>query len=128
MQNQKTWQIGLIVVAVLVMSGTIFWQCSDDSKVIVISDSVTVVDVVTGELFRAPLPNGKAVVYPAKNPGSGKENIFPVAKEGDKWVVPARFLGQVKDFLETNKTAGKVDVSHGEVTVANAEPKQADVF
>lgn len=128
MKELRPWQIAVMAAALLVLGVSLYFQLSDESKVMKFADSVTVVDVTTGELFEAPLPSGRSVVYPAKNPGTGKDAVFPVQKDDSGWSIPSRYLPQVKDFFKEAKESGKVDLKEGTVSVASDNPKKADIF
>lgn len=128
MGDLRPWHIVVMVLGVLVLGGSLYFQLTDETKILKIADRVTVVDVDTGDLFEAPFPSGRAVIYPAKSPVSGNLAIFPVEKDGDKWVIPSRFRDQVREFYKGKKETGKVNLSDGEVTVANAAPKSASIF
>lgn len=128
MKELRPWQIAVMAAAVLVLGVSVYFQMTDESKVIRIADRVTVVDVETGDLFETAFPSGRAVVYPAKSPSNGQMAVFPVQNVGDKWVIPDRFLDQVRDYYKGKSSTGKVDLKGGEVSVANGTPKPADVF
>ena len=128
MGELRPWQIAVMVLAVVVLSGSILWQCNDQSKVIDLANHVTVADVVTGDLFDAPLPSGKAVVYPAKNPETGQVSVFPVASEAGQWQVPSRFRPQVREFVGKRSDTAIEDLDLCIVKTKGDKPKRANVF
>lgn len=128
MSELRPWHIGVLVLGVVVLSVSVYRELNDDSKVLLIADSVTVVDVVTGELFDSPLPSGKAVLYPAKNPGTGQMSVFPVDGKDGKWTIPDRYLPQVKDFVGARKDTAVEDLNQGVVRTNGDKPKRAQVF
>lgn len=128
MGELRPWQIVVLILAAVVLSGSILWQCNDESKIINIADRATVVDVVSGEVFETSLPTTRAVTYPAKNPSSGVVAVFPAQREDGKWVVPSRFRAQVQEYFKGKPDTGKFDAKSGEVAVSSDTPKRADVF
>jgi hypothetical protein len=86
MGNLKPWQLGLVIVAVLVLAVSL-WMNLGGSNV-PRPGAVLVADVETGELFSIDTSGRKIALLPATNPDTGERTLFPVRKEEDgSWVI-----------------------------------------
>jgi len=126
MQGVKPWQLAVIVIGLLVGGGLIAWQgfASDEVR---LADSILLVDVTTGEIFEAPLPRGRTVGFPAKNPKTGKETLLPASQLDGKWFVGSRYREFVKGIASSAGVAAASDAATFEVKNA-VGPVRADVF
>jgi hypothetical protein len=126
MQGVKPWQLAVIVIGLLVGGGLIAWQGLTSNEV-KLAESVVVVDVLTGELFEVPLPEGQAISFPLKNPNSGKAALIPAAQVDGKWFVRTRFREFVPELLKTlGEKKGAINAETSEV-VSPAGPIEADL-
>ncbi len=126
MQGVKPWQLAVIVIGLLVGGGLIAWQ-GLTSKEVSLADSIMLVDVTTGEIFQAPLPTGRTVGFPAKNPKTGKETLLPATQVDGKWFVGSRYREFVKDIVQGAGASSAADPSSFEVKSPSG-PTAADVF
>lgn len=124
MEGVKPWHVVLIVAAVLVLSGSVLWQCSHSEKV-EISDTIVVVDVVSGDLYESALPK-KMVVFPAVNPSSGTKTLLPAYTKDGKWYLAANYRPMVKDVVAGGKSVA--DPNSGELTVKTSKPESKKIF
>ncbi len=124
MQGVKPWQLAVIVIGLLVGGGLIAWQTVSSDEV-ELADTIIVVDAVSGEIFRSPLPSGRSFSFPMVNPATGKETILPVAEIEGKWFVSANFRGLLKGIEGASK--GPIDSKTFEVVSAK-EPIDKDLF
>jgi len=77
-----------------------------------LADSMTVVDVTTGEFFQVDLA-GKGYVMPGKNPTTRKRALIAIVKdESGNWSVPGRFMGS---FNEVDGEVTAVDRATGQL-------------
>ncbi|MEM7628074.1 MAG: hypothetical protein AAF356_01490 [Planctomycetota bacterium] len=97
----KPWQIILMIVALLVLGGSIAWQLSSSDEPEVGGD-VLLVDIRSGEVFRANTSGRRAVVIPAKHPDTGERTIYPAERtESGDLRIKARYLPEVREFNGT---------------------------
>jgi hypothetical protein len=119
--NLKAWQI-VVVVAAIVASALSLYYFSTGTPQVKMTDTITLVDVKTGDLFVTTLKGSHAVVVPAKNPDTGSETLIPVDKVDGKWVIGKRHLpGAVQLAGQGN---GVLDQTSGEVKVKNDSPRK----
>lgn len=117
----KPWQIGLIVLGLLVGTGSVVYSIVTTQSV-PITNVTHCIDVETGELYRIDFP----VILPAKNPTSGRRSLIRVRQEGGKWFASGRDLETLRlmDKGVVNKVVDEQsgDVK-GDVKTALAYPK-----
>lgn len=94
----KPWQIILMIVALLVLGGSIAWQLTsaDEPE---IAGEVLLVDIRTGAVFEADTSGRRAVVIPAKHPDTGERTIYPVERaENGAMKIKSRYLAEVREY------------------------------
>jgi hypothetical protein len=127
MNGAKTWQIVLIVVAVLAASASLWYQIfgGDDLSS---SDSITVVDVKTGELFKSPKPSKRAIELPAVNPNTKTNTLVPAYQENGEWFVSELFVGYAR--ANSGKGADSIfkEAQGGKINAKSPEPVVVDLF
>jgi hypothetical protein len=98
MGEARPWQVAVVVVGLLVLIGSVVYQCTSRNEV-ELADSVILVDVTTGELIEAAYP-GRAVGFPATHPDSGARTLMPAVQDPEtgRWSVEGRYLGNLKDL------------------------------
>ena len=121
MSQVKPWQIVLIIVAVAAAGTSAYLTLSGGSE-IQTDDHVLLVDITSGELFSFPTGGHKAIVTPAKNPGTGKVALFRVFKNnaGD-WTVSSRDLSALP--MVEGEPKALLDRKSGHVNITNETPK-----
>lgn len=125
MSGVKPWQIVLIVLALLALPASWLWVRSGAPE-IDLAESVTLVEISTGDLFVAPLPKGRMVALPATNPETGKPTLYPVYQKDGKWFVSDRYLSMLGRM--TDPAPKFVDPKTGEVTNAGKSPVNRDLL
>lgn len=127
MNGAKPWQIVLIVVAVLAVSASLWYQIfgGDDLSS---SDSITVVDVKTGELFKSPKPSKRAIELPAINPNTKTNTLVPAYQENGEWFVSELFVGYAR--ANSGKGADSIfkEAQGGKINPKSADPVVVDLF
>lgn len=126
----KTWQIVLMVLAVLAMCTSVLYTCSQTPNTESMK-SIYLVDVSTGEIFEADLPKGRPMMFPAVHPDTQVGCLYPAVTVDGKWFVGSRYLGFALQPREGEKKAdlkGLADVKTGEIIPAPGSPKKANVF
>lgn len=127
MQGVKPWQLAVIVIGLLVGGGLITWQVASSNE-LRLTDSILLVDVTTGEIFETPLPDGRAVIFPAKNPKTSKLTLLPVAQIDGKWSVRPRYRDAIANVVKSAGSGeGAVDANTLEVKSPSG-PTAVDVF
>ena len=126
MDGVRPWQIVVLVLALLSVCGSVFYTCSTSDKVKQ-ADSVIMVDIATGELFEAPRPGNHAVMFPGKNPTTGKATLYPAHASEGKWRIDVRFLPEIRKSADLKKEL-TVDWKTGEVQTTSSKPTRADIF
>lgn len=128
MQGAKPWQIGLVVLGLIVLAGSVVYQCTIGSDAVNPSSRIQLIDVETGELIDAAMPsNGTAVMFPATNPATSKATLFPAYQKDGKWFTEGRYIPQMKGIVK-GPIKWIADPQSGELAPANAEPKSVQVF
>jgi len=113
MEKIKPWQIILIVVAIAVLGFSVWRQLSKQR--IELPNSVVVVDVTTGDLYRMKLGKRNGAYFPERNPETGKHTLMPIEKDdnGDWYIVPHAMpvLEDVDDEINVvSESSGKVTI------------------
>ncbi|MCX5689998.1 MAG: hypothetical protein NTV94_09500 [Planctomycetota bacterium] len=127
MNGAKTWQIVLIVVAVLAASASLWYQIfgGDDLSS---SDSITLVDVKTGELFKSPKPSKRAIELPAINPNTKTNTLVPAYQENNEWFVSDLFVGYARSNAATGSASIFAEPKGGKINPKSPEPVVVDLF
>jgi hypothetical protein len=127
MNGAKSWQIVLIVVALLAVSASLWYQIfgGDDLSS---SDSITVVDVKTGELFISPKPSDRAVMLPAVNPTTKSATLIPAYEQGGEWFVSDLFVGYARSNAEKGEASIFVDKDGAKIRPKSPTPVRVDLF
>lgn len=87
---------GVIAAAVLLVGAYVVWWMGRNSGPNT-ADSIVLIDVVGGTVYRMPLPE-RGMVLPVKNP-EGERRLLPVEGETGSAVVPSRYLGTIEREL-----------------------------
>jgi hypothetical protein len=126
MGEVRPWQVVIIVLALLGAVGMSVYSFTSSDGVEQ-SDSLSMVDVATGELFISPFPKGRPAFFPAKSPDTGTLSLYPAFQKDGKWMLEGRYIPVVKADKAT-----KLDVigelRGGELKVKSNTPRRANVF
>jgi hypothetical protein len=80
-------------------------------------DTVTLVDVKSGELFTLDISGRRAAYYPEKHPDTGERSLLPVVKdESGSWLISQHSLAALEDVK--GETPAVLDASSGRVQVS----------
>ncbi len=119
MDNIKPWQIVLFIAAVAVLGFSLWRQLG--SGQVDLPNSVLVVDVETGEMYRMSLGKRNGAYFPEKNPDTGEHNLMPVVKtDSGEWIVPNHARAAMQDIDGVNKF---VNESNWQVNIQNEDVK-----
>lgn len=121
MRSIKPWQIALFVVAGLVLAGSLWFSLR--SKAIDMADSITMIDVTTGDVYIFSTKGRKGVFIPEDNPDTGMISLMPIHKEGADWYVPKRYLAAFEDL---DVPVNAVDPETGLATPSENDPKRVN--
>lgn len=128
MSDLRPWQMALFIGAFLVLAGSVLYQCKySDSAAVDLPDSVTMVDMASGDLFESPLPKKRAVSFPAPHPDTKAKTLFPADLIEGKWCLDRRYVPYIKDHVPTGDDL-ILDRKTGEVKITSPKLRQADVF
>lgn len=127
MEGAKPWQIVVIVVGLLAAAGSIVFQFVFAKDKVTLADTITLVDVTSGDLFKAPLPKNKAIGFPAKNPNTKESTLLPVVPREGKWYLDHQVLPGLEKNMKIEMKA-VLDFKSGEVRTNGNTPKSVDVF
>jgi hypothetical protein len=117
MDNIKPWQIILFIAAIGVVAFTVIRHVSSGS--IDLPDSVLVIDVETGEMYRMSLGKRNGAYFPEKNPETQQHNLMPVIQlENGEWEIPNHARPALQDIDGENKL---VNESSWRVQVENED-------
>ena len=110
----RPWQIVVIAVGLVVGALGVLYVTLPSDKV-KIADTVHVVDVTTGEVFRADISGRRTT--PTVNPATGQESLVRCYfDEADgKWKVGQRDLSMVRYLQSQNIPIKAVDLQTGEI-------------
>jgi hypothetical protein len=126
MGDVRPWHIALFALAVIVLTGSVVWQCASRQPV-EIADRLVVVDMLTGELFDSALPEGRMVVFPAENPATRTRTLLPAYQQDGKWYLGGNYRPMVKDVVG-EKGSPVYDAASGELTVKSPTAARKNVL
>ena len=118
MQGARPWQIVVVILGLLVGGLGVYMSLGKDDG-IEIADSMTLVDVQTGDLYRLDVSK-RAALLPMTLPGTNRKALLPCFEADGKWFVEGRFLDFAKDIGDVSKS---INLGTGEITVTNPNPK-----
>lgn len=127
MEQVRPWQMIVVIAGALALSASIVYQCQFAGDRVEIADTVTLVDVKSGELIRTNKPSGRAMTFPVKNPATGTAMLFPVTQKDGKWFVEDLFMDQALKAVGKEDSA-LLDLKSGEVRTAGNEPKSVNLY
>lgn len=91
MGSLKPWQLVLVIIAVLVLAVSLWISVFSGDK-IKSASSFYMIDVVTGEVYKANIAGRRSVMVPAKSPTTLVRSIVPlVENDQGQWEVENRF-------------------------------------
>lgn len=106
MDNIKPWQIILIIVAFAALGFSV-WKFGFTSG-IELPDSVMVVDVETGDLYKMKLGRRNGAYFPEKSPDTGKNTLMPIEKsESGEWFIVPHARPALQDINGENKVVNE---------------------
>jgi len=120
MDDLKPWHIVLLVAAIGVLGYSVFrfvFSSGPD-----LPDTVLLVDVKSGDLFRLDVSGRKAGYYPEKHPDTGDRSLLPVRQLDDgTWVISPHSLPALEDVK--GETPAVTD-ANGTVEVTNTNARK----
>ena len=120
MGQLKPWQIVLIVVALAVLGGSVAWTVFGGKKVD-LADSMMLVDVTNGDLYRLDITGTRGIMIPGRNPETNEETLLPVYKnDAGQWTLMRRYSGELGRITGESSV---VDAATLEVKISDAKPR-----
>lgn len=115
MSGAKPWQIALIVLGLLAGLVGVIFALSGGGRV-AMADSVVLVDVTTGDLYRVSV-NNRSITIPMKHGETGQRVLLHARQDENsgRWAVPERYrsaLAQFRDIetIEIDRESGEIDI------------------
>lgn len=122
MGEVKRWQVAVLVVAGLILAGSIYFSIGRGEGSVRLASTIIMVDVTTGDLFEYSISGRRAVMVPERHPDTGKIVLIPVDRdENGRWVIGPRERNAL-GAIEGEPTA--VDRQTGEVSVSGDRPRR----
>ncbi len=125
MNKAKPWQLVVVILGFLALGVSLYFALTKET--VQLADSVTLVDVETGQLYKSPFPSRRSVVYPATNPITKSDTLMPVDQVEGKWFIGELFRAQVA-VMPKDKVKVVENLKSGEVKVLPGEPEPIDVW
>ncbi|HYF15011.1 MAG TPA: hypothetical protein VD971_08075 [Phycisphaerales bacterium] len=125
MGEARPWQVAVVVVGLLVLIGSVVYQCTASNDVS-LADSVIMVDVSTGELIESRYPKNRPVSFPAEHPETKSKTLMPAVQDPEtgRWMVEGRYVSYLKNL---GSLGGLEDPESGLVK-AGKSPSRRNVF
>lgn len=122
MGQLKPWQIVLFVAAIGVLGVSLWFSLKTDRERP--ADHVVLLDVTTGDLYRARIT--RSMFMPETRESDGAAVLWPVYEDEETgiWRVNPRHLPQVRERTEGEVNTDVVDLSSGQIRPANATPRR----
>ena len=125
MGEARPWQIGVVVVGLLVLVGSLVFQCSGGGGP-EIDRRLVLVDLSTGELYETTRPSNRTLTYPIKHPSTQQETLVPAEQREDgKWYVKSRIVNHLTEMKVSLE--GLADPRTG-LSKVQSDPKSIDLF
>ena len=106
MDNVKPWQIILFIIAISAL-GFSAWKFKTGSK-IDLPNSVLVVDVESGDLYRMKLGKRNGAYFPERNPDTDKLTLMPVEQlDNGEWYIVGHARSALQDINGTNNVVNE---------------------
>lgn len=119
MDKIKPWQIILILVALAGLGFSVWNFGFANSLESQLADTMTLVDVQSGQLYTASIGGRNGILIPARNPETREIALMPVYRENDQWFLIDRYKGGVSDLTVATDAIPDVD---GPITVNDSNP------
>lgn len=97
MRNWKRWRVPVYAVAALVLI-VVAWRFRSDGRIPRTADSVLLVDVVTGDRFRADVSGRRGIVIPATHPETGEPTLYPADEREGALRLVERYAAPLNDL------------------------------
>lgn len=123
MNGAKPWQIALIVIGLLAGAAGVVYAMTGGKSVDLV-DSMTLVDVNTGELFRVST-NNRSIIIPMKRRDTDQRTLMVAVfdETEKKWLVPERYRGPLNGFPDQTL----IDAETGVIGIdPSAKPTSVD--
>jgi hypothetical protein len=122
MGKVKPWQIVVMSLALVALGASAYFSFGSSPSLPTLIDTITMVDVTSGQLYNFSLGGKRGVSIPETNPDTGKRTLVPVDKdETGSWVVGPRDRQVLGQFSSESKLV--VDKATGKVQAAPGDPK-----
>lgn len=98
MGSLKPWQLVLLIAAVVVLFVSLWISLSGEK--VKSASSFYMIDVMTGEVYKANISGRRSVMVPAKSPETMVRSIVPILQtEEDTWIVEEKFRGLAEQII-----------------------------
>jgi hypothetical protein len=120
MVQLKPWQIAVIAIGLIGLVGGIAFTMFSGPRIHT-PDSITMLDVQTGDRFVFDTSGRRAVIVPSKHPDTGERTLLPLYEEDGRW-----FVSRIEVFedRESSELAAVRDRQTGEVVPSARSPQR----
>ena len=100
MGSLKKWQIAVVALAPIVLGVSLYLSFGRGK--VQTSDTVLLVDLLTGERFVFSTSGRQTVIIPAENPDTGEQTLVPVRQdESGEWFADRRFMSMLTEHAKS---------------------------
>ena len=119
MDNVKPWQIVLIIAAIGALGFSVVKYGFKPSQESQMANTLTLVDVQTGQLYIADISGKRTIIIPARNPDNDEVALIPVFEENGEWFIWNRYKSAMSQVTVTPEAVPDTD---GAVVVLDESP------
>jgi len=119
MDSVKPWQIILVIVAIGVLGFSLWKYGSKPSVESQLANSLTLVDVQTGQRYIADISGDHTIIIPGRNPDTNEVALIPIFEKDGNWYLWERYRSSIEQVKVSPDAVPNVD---GPVKILDTEP------
>ncbi|MEL6330504.1 MAG: hypothetical protein AAFR38_12675 [Planctomycetota bacterium] len=99
--------IAKVAFAVVALGAGVTFVLVRGERPITQPDEILLIDLTSGDRFRADVSGSRAIILPAKNPETGEYTLVPISRDDttDRWsVAGGHYVEEVKNALGSDGT------------------------
>lgn len=121
MGQMKPWQLILIVIGLLVCTGSVAMYVFGSPKVQT-GTRIDLVDLATGDRWWIDVRGDRRGTFPAKHPETGERTLVRVYEDGGVW--KSNEIGAAVNFVDRSKLVAVESFDQGTLKISDAAEKQ----